>query len=339
MPPASAMKVSVIVPVRDEEDSIRDLLDGLLSQTRMPDEIIITDGGSIDATPQIIQEYIDKGAPVRLISAGAALPGRGRNLGAAQAKFEWLGFTDAGIRPAKNWLEALVRRAEQDETIDVVYGSWTPVTDTFFKECAAIAYVPPPASTDGTLVRPRFIASTLLRRDAWKAVKGFPEELRSAEDLVFMDRVEDAGFHFVREPLAEVHWNLRPTFISTFKRFLVYSRNNIRAGLWRQWQATILVRYLFLFVFLAAILLIQPQWAWIPFLLWLAMLAARAVVAIKRNRSCYPASFLHNLKRSFLIISLLAALDAAAIIGSIQWLLLDWFRWSRKATVEAGHGA
>ena len=106
------MKVSVIVPVRDEEDSIRELLDSLLQQTRPPDEIVITDGGSADATPQIIEEYIRKGAPVRLIRAGAALPGRGRNLGAAQASFEWLGFTDAGIRLASNWLETLAAKAE-----------------------------------------------------------------------------------------------------------------------------------------------------------------------------------------------------------------------------------
>src|ERR1043166_5329647 len=92
------MKVSVIVPVRDEEHSIHELLDSLLKQTRPPDEIVITDGGSIDATPQIIEEYIQQGAPVRLLRAGPALPGRGRNLGAAAATYEWLAFTDAGIR-------------------------------------------------------------------------------------------------------------------------------------------------------------------------------------------------------------------------------------------------
>lgn len=333
------MKVSVIVPVRDEEDSIRELLDGLLEQTRLPDEIIITDGGSVDATAQIIEEYIEKGAPVRLIRAGIALPGRGRNLGAAQAQYDWLGFTDAGIRPAKDWLEALVRRAEQDESIDMVYGSWAPVTDTFFKECAAIAYVPPPTSRDGIIVRPRFIASTLLRREAWQAVKGFPEHLRSGEDLVFMDRVEGAGFRFVHEPLAQVEWNLRPTLSATFKRFLVYSRNNIRAGLWRQWQATILSRYLVLLLLLLAILVIDARWFWIPILFWLGMLAARAAISIKRNRYCYPASFAYNLKRAVLVMSLLAALDTAAIVGSLQWLLLDWIPWSRKATVEAGNGA
>jgi glycosyltransferase involved in cell wall biosynthesis len=333
------MKVSVIVPVRDEEQSIRELLDSLLLQTRPPDEIVITDGGSVDATPQIIEEYIRKGAPVRLIRAGAALPGRGRNLGAAQASFDWLGFTDAGIRLAKDWLETLVARAESDDSIDVVYGSWQPVTDTFFKQCAAIAYVPPPSSHDGLLVRPRSIASTLLRREAWQAVNGFPEHLRSAEDLVFMDRVENAGYHSVFEPRAQVHWDLRPTLAATFKRFLVYSRNNIRAGLFRQWQSTILVRYGVLALLFVAALLVEPRWAWFPIAAWLIMLAARAVVSIRRNRVCYPASFLQNVLRGAMVMSVLAVLDAAAIIGSIQWLLLDSFRWSRKAPVEAGNGA
>ena len=333
------MKVSVIVPVRDEEQSIRELLDSLLQQTRPPDEIVITDGGSVDATPQIIEEYIRKGAPVRLIRAGAALPGRGRNLGAAQASCEWLGFTDAGIRLAKDWLETLVARAEADDSIDVVYGSWQPVTDTFFKQCAAIAYVPPPSLHDGVLVRPRSIASTLLRREAWRAVNGFPEHLRSAEDLVFMDRVENAGYRSVFEPRSQVHWDLRPTLAATFKRFLVYSRNNIRAGLFRQWQSTILVRYGVLAVLFVAALIVEPSWVWIPIAAWLFMLAARAVVSIRRNRLCYPASFLQNVLRAAMVMCVLAVLDAAAIAGSIQWLLLDSFRWSRKTPVEAGNGA
>jgi glycosyltransferase involved in cell wall biosynthesis len=329
------MKVSVVIPVSDEENSIRELLDSLLQQTRPPDEIVITDGGSVDATPQIIEDYIRQGAPVRLIRAGLALPGRGRNLGAAQASFEWLAFTDAGIRVSKDWLEALVARAEQDNSVDVVYGSWQPITDTFFKQCAAIAYVLPPTLHDGLLVRPRSIASTLLRRQAWQAVNGFPEDLRSAEDLIFMDRLESAGYRSVFEPRAQVHWELRPSLFATFKRFLIYSRNNIRAGLFRQWQATILMRYGVLAILFPAALMIEPSWAWLPVAAWLLMLAARAAVAIRRNRICYPASFLQNVARGAMVMSLLAVLDAAAIIGSVQWLLLDSFRWSRKTPVEA----
>ena len=333
------MKVSVVIPVRDEEGSIRELLDSLLAQTRPPDEIVITDGGSVDATPQIIEDYIRRGAPVRLIRAGAALPGRGRNLGAAQASFEWLAFTDAGIRLENNWLEALISKAEANDSIDVVYGSWEPVTNSFFKQCAAIAYVPPPALQDGALIRPRFIASALLRRAAWQAVNGFPEDLRSGEDLVFMDRVESAGYKAVFEPRAQVHWDLRSTLWSTFRRFLVYSRNNIRAGLFRQWQATILFRYGVLAILLLVALIVEPAWVLFPIGAWLLMLLARAAVSIRRNRNFYPASLFHNVLRGAMVMCLLAVLDAAAILGSIQWLLLDSFRWSRKAPVEAGDGA
>ena len=333
------MKVSVIVPVRDEEHSIRELLDSLLTQTRPPDEIVITDGGSVDATPQILEEYIQQGAPVRLLRAGPALPGRGRNLGAAAATCEWLAFTDAGIRVNCDWLETLVACAAQDKSIDIVYGSMEPVTDTFFKECAAITYVPPPVLRHGIVTRPRFIASALMRREAWQKVGGFPEDLRSAEDLIFMDRLEAVGYRAVFEPRAVVNWNLRPTLGTTFKRFLVYSRNNIRAGLWRQWQATILFRYAMLLVLFVLALLIDPSWVVVPIAAWLLMLAARAAVSIRRNRYSYPASVFRNVLRGSLIVLLLAVLDVAAIIGSVQWLLFDAFRGTRKDAVEAGNGA
>jgi glycosyltransferase involved in cell wall biosynthesis len=333
------MKVSVIVPVRDEEDSIRELLDSLLAQTRPPDEIVITDGGSIDATPQIIDDYRLSGAPVQLIRAGAALPGRGRNLAAAEARYEWLAFTDGGIRLAKGWLEALVLKAQEDESTDIVYGHVEPVTDTFFTECAAIAYVPPPKPQEHVVSRPRFIASSLLRREAWAKVKGFPENLRSAEDLLFMDRLEKAGYRAVFEPRAHVYWRLRSTLKSTFKRFLVYSLNNIRAGLFNQWQARILFRYAMLLLIFIGVMIVQPSWFAIPLALWFLMLVARAIVSIWRNRNCYPGSFFRNLRRMVMVTAILAVLDAAAIIGWVQWLFLDAFRGAGKTPVEAGDGA
>jgi glycosyltransferase involved in cell wall biosynthesis len=329
-----SMEISVIVPVFNEADTIRPLLDSLLNQSLKPSEIVITDGGSVDATVQTIDEYIRAGNSIRLIRTDGALPGRGRNLAASAANFEWLAFTDAGIRPAKNWLEALARRAKQDEGIDVVYGAWEPVTDSFFKECGAIAYVPPPAP-----YRPRSIASTLMRRDTWRSVGGFPEDLRSGEDLLFMDKVEKAGFHFVFEPTALVYWNIKPSFTTTFHKFVAYSRSNIHAGLWRQWQAAILSRYLILalltlpgFIFFRALL-------WIPLASWLLMLIARAVVAIRRNRICYPAGPVRNLKRLFVLAPLIATLDLATISGSVEWLLKDSFRRGRKTIVGAGDGA
>lgn len=316
------MRISVVVPVRNEAGSIRELLDKLLSQTRMPDEIVLTDGGSADGTPEIIEDYARRGFPVRLIRAKAALPGRGRNLAAAQASFEWLAFIDAGIRPAADWLAALARRAEI-ERADVVYGAWEPVVDSLFKKCAAIAYVPPPTKSGDSLIRPRSIASALMRRAVWESVGGFPEHLRSAEDLLFMNSIERADFRVASAPDALVQWQLQPTIGRTFKRFVTYARNNMRAGLWRQWQAAVFKWYGFLLVLAFPALVMGSRWLLITLLLWLLLLGARSVVAIRRNRACYPAGIFQNLVRMIVIVSLLATLDAATFIGTLEWVLID----------------
>jgi glycosyltransferase involved in cell wall biosynthesis len=328
------MEISVIVPVRNEEETIQNLLDGLLAQTRMPNEIVITDGGSTDATPEIIEDYFRRGFPVRLIRDKAALPGRGRNLAAAQASFGWLAFIDAGIRPAADWLAALAERAEAEDA-DIVYGGWEPAINSFFQECAAIAYVPPPAKSGASLMRPRFIASALMRREVWESVGGFPEDLRSAEDLLFMNKVADAKFRTVYAPDAMVRWSLQPTFGLTFKRFVSYARNNIRAGLWSSWQAAIFKRYWLLLLSALPAFVLGPRWLLLVPALWLLMLVARGLVAIWRNRTCYPASVGRNVFRLGILVPLIAVLDAAALIGSLQWFLKD----KVDATIGVTNGA
>ena len=284
---------------------------------------MITDGGSTDATTSIIQDFINRGAPVSLIRTTHALPGRGRNLAAARAGSEWLAFTDAGIRPAPNWLAALAARAVRDSEVDVVYGSYEPLVDTFFKQCAAICYVSPPAEIDGALMRSHSIASALMRRAVWEKVGGFPEQLRSAEDLLFMQRVEQLHFQVAYAPEALVQWDLQPTFWRTFKRFTIYSRNNIRAGLWRQWQAPILSRYLTLWLLCLPALLLGKWWLMIPIGLWLLLLLARALVAIHRNRRAYRAGLFRNALRLLLMVPLLAVLDLGLILGTLRWVFTD----------------
>jgi glycosyltransferase involved in cell wall biosynthesis len=311
------------VPVRNEGGSIRALLDGLLNQTLAPKEIIITDGGSTDATIRIIEEFIEQGAPIKLFREQDSLPGRARNVGANQATCDWIAFTDAGTIPAPNWLAALIQKIENDSSVDVVYGGFEPVTDTFFKECAVIAYLPPPTEIEGRFVPARSIASALMRRKAWQAVGGFPEHLRSAEDLVFMQRVSENGFREVRAPQAVVYWSIQPNLWRTFKRFVVYARNNIRAGLWRQWQAAIFRRYAVLAILCLPALWLGARWLLVPLACWFLLLIARAVNAIRKHRFASAASAGRNLGRVCMIVPIIAVLDLAAFVGSINWLVAD----------------
>lgn len=323
-----------MVPVRNEEASIRLLLESLLSQTLPPKEIVITDGGSVDATTGIIEEFIKGGAPVRLFREEDSLPGRSRNTGARNSRSEWIAFTDGGTRSGPDWLATLAEKVGDGSDVDVVYGSYEPVADSFFKECAAIAYVPPAFETDAGFVRPRSIVSALMRRQAWEAVGGFPENLRSAEDLLFMNKVEQAGFRTVRAPQAVVYWTIQPGLGSTFRRFSVYARNNIRAGLWRQWQAAIFQRYGVVVLIALPAIFLGVKWLIVPLLLWLALLFARAARALRQNRRSYPAGIFRNSGRLLLIVPIIATLDAAAFAGTIKWFFGDQLRLASRKHVR-----
>jgi glycosyltransferase involved in cell wall biosynthesis len=318
------MKISVVIPVRNEEESIRALLDSLLDQSLPPAEILITDGGSSDATAAIVHDYAQRNASVRLFCEAMALPGRGRNVAAANASHQWLAFIDAGVVPAPDWLAQLAACAGANQDTDVVFGTWEPVTDTFFKECAAIAYAyVPNHESPAEVKRARAIFSSLLRRSVWETVGGFPEHLRSAEDHLFISKIEDEGFNISYAPAALVRWTMQPTFGLTFKRFVTYSRNNLAAGLWKEWQAAILIRYSLLLLGAIIVASFTGWWPIVLLALLVLLLTARSLVALWRNRKRFPAGIGRNIRRLVLLIPILLVLDAATAVGTVDWIVRD----------------
>jgi hypothetical protein len=97
----------------------------------------------------------------------------------------------------------------------------------------------------------------------------------------------------------------------------------MRAGLWKQWQSTIFKRYLVLSLIAIFAVLVGWKFLLLPFLLWIALMVLRGLVAIKRNRKEYPAGIGRNLLRLFVLVPVLTVLDAAAVIGTLIWLVRD----------------
>src|SRR5579872_609411 len=128
------LKVSVVIPARNEERTIGALLDSLLRQTHPAAEIIVVDAGSADRTAQIVREYQEK--TIRLISIAPAFPGTARNAGVERAMSDDIAFTDAGIQLDPQWLERLCAARQQVPDSDVIFGSYQPLTPTFFARCA-----------------------------------------------------------------------------------------------------------------------------------------------------------------------------------------------------------
>src|SRR5262245_52096305 len=97
MVPVESIKTSLVIPVKNEEESLARLFSSIACQTLPPDEIIIVDGGSTDHTVDKVKAEALQNNRIRIIEAGEATPGRGRNLGIASASNDWIALTDAGI--------------------------------------------------------------------------------------------------------------------------------------------------------------------------------------------------------------------------------------------------
>jgi hypothetical protein len=134
-----------------------------------------------------------------------------------------------------------------EASADVVFGSYEPVCDTFFRRCAAVAYVPARGPHG---IRGPFVASMALARDAFERAGRFPP-FRAAEDLIFMERLCALPLRIAYAPRAVVRWQLAPDVARTFRRFASYSEHNLRAGRGRYWHRGVLRHYV-LIAFLTA---------------------------------------------------------------------------------------
>lgn len=316
--------ISLVIPVRNEEESIADLIDSVGRQSLPPDEIVLVDGGSTDRTVEIVESLAAANPRIRLIKTDGAGPGKGRNIGIEAAAHEWIALTDAGIRLEADWLEMLIAAALPprprmaatppsqggEPDVDIVYGNYAPAVKTLFEKCAAIAYVPPQRPD---VIRGRSIASCLLRKDVWSAVGGFPD-LRAAEDLAFMEAADRAGFLAAYEPKAIVHWQLRPDFGSTFDKFVLYSKHNVWAGRQWDWHYGIARQYSVLLPLVILAVLHSPWWL-AGIALWLAARTAKRIIA---NRFEYGLLSLLDPRILLGVAVVILTIDAATFVGWVQ---------------------
>lgn len=307
------MRVSVAVPARNEERALGFLLDSLLAQTVPPDEIVLADGGSTDATVAVAGRYGGRG--VRVLEIGPAYPGRGRNEAIRAARNEWVALVDAGCVAEPGWLENLLASRDRlGSSVGVVFGDYKPDLATEWDVAQALAFVSPPDPSTG--LRPPSIASSLIHRDVWEQVGGFPEHLRAAEDLLFIQRLEAARVPIARSPGAVVRWRLAPGPAAVFRRFRLYSAHHLAAGLFGSWHARVMA------MDGAALLLGTVGVVWSPSLLALAVGAiARIARSASRRRGNIGDRMPFRPDRLFRVALLLLLADVATWVGVLDYAL------------------
>ncbi|HVA06306.1 MAG TPA: glycosyltransferase family A protein [Acidimicrobiales bacterium] len=100
--------VSVIVPVRNRREMLRDLLKALDNQSYDNFEVIVVDDGSTDGSEELARDAVVRGKPVKVVESGGrgALPAR--QLGVEHSTSDILAFTDSDCVPDPGWLEHAV---------------------------------------------------------------------------------------------------------------------------------------------------------------------------------------------------------------------------------------
>lgn len=238
------MRVTVVIPVRDERPGLDILLDRLLAQLRPGDDIAVTDAGSTDGTLEYLRRRAVAEPRLRLHEAPGALPGRGRNLAIAATDAAIIAQIDGGNLPDTGWLEALRAPIEAGRA-DYVSGDVAimpiprrilgqpldlgPVyAATLFRGPALRPGARDPEGLGATPAMAAGGASAAYRRALWVRAGGFPEDLRRGEDPAFIHKVAGLGTRFTYAPAARIFWQIGPGLRTILARHFDQRRSKYR---------------------------------------------------------------------------------------------------------------
>jgi GT2 family glycosyltransferase len=213
--------VSVVVPVRDQADELRTLLDALARQTIPPEryEIVIGDDGSRDNS---IQRLASEDGRVRILSGPPQNQAAARNRAAAAAAAPVLAFTDADCKPDPTWLEAGLRALQRADVAGGAIRSSVPVRPSVW----TLMYMERLSQERNVKQGYAITPNLFVRRHVFSQVGGFDESLRHGEDADFVERCTATGARLVYAPDASVEHPARESGKLFMSRVWSYERWN-----------------------------------------------------------------------------------------------------------------
>ena len=248
------MKTSLIATVLDEENSIGAFLDSILKQTRLPDEVVIVDGGSNDATASVISnfKFPISNFKLKLIRKNGNRS-VGRNEAIGQSTGEIIACSDVGCILDRNWLKKIALPF-QDPKIDVVAGYYRGRSITVFQKCV-VSYVlvmSDKVNPSSFLPAARSMA---FRKSIWSKAGKFNENLSHNEDYAFAKILKKIGARIVFEKSAVVYWIPRRNLAEFYTMVRRFAYGDAEAGIYRPKALFIITRYTLAILFLVFILL------------------------------------------------------------------------------------
>lgn len=194
-----AAKVSVILPIYNVENYLRQCLDSVIHQTLKDIEIICVNDGSTDTSLDIIREYADKDARIVVITGPNGGYGKAMNKGLDQASGEYIGIVEPDDYVALDMFEKLYRTA-YDSKLDFVKADFYRFyTNEKGEEERQYEYIDSTKKRYGELLNPSEDPSTIrFMLNTWTGIykREFLEQYHIRHHETPGASFQDNGFYF-----------------------------------------------------------------------------------------------------------------------------------------------
>lgn len=227
-------RYSVIVPVYNRPEEVRDLLESLLMQTRRDFEVIIVEDGSAVTCEEVVREYSAR-LDVRYFFKPNSGPGPSRNFGFAHARGEYFVLFDSDCIVPTGYFES-VDEALKNTPLDA-WGGPDRGHAQFTCRQRAMAYTMSSFLTTGGIrggrkrvgwFQPRSFNMGISRK-VFQVTGGFAFE-RFAEDIELSIRIRKASFRVGLIPDAFVFHKRRSTFAQFFTQVFYFGMGRAQVG-------------------------------------------------------------------------------------------------------------
>ena len=179
--------ISVVITTYKCGEYIQDLLDSLVSQEQ-PFEIIIVDSESPDSTAEIVRKYQGTYSFIKLIVRKCSR-GEGRNIGAREAKFDYILFTDGDAIANPFWVQNARRLFVSSN--NVIAGKTIQMGYAPFEKLGRVELY----FEDFDVTYPS--VNLGYKKDLFLKIGGFDKKFVTAEDIDLNIRAVEAGERIV----------------------------------------------------------------------------------------------------------------------------------------------